>query len=147
MELTEDIISTHKNLSNYRAKFLEFVQKKPESLERWNFRWFKRHDKQVALQPWPTFINRYQKNEHIENLLARGDYLYSRVGFKCIESPPFSYQWGEKGCAVHDMVLGIFIVGNMYAGQWARILPKADSKGIINCAQEAEDSIGFEVEE
>jgi hypothetical protein len=346
MKITEDIITAHKNLSNYSVKFLEFVQKNPESLERWNFRWLRREDKQRALQPWPTFISnsrineikeesikisniiksipqrifandpgkmseyyniprenigvypaqiyekalrvlnlkgkavfcKYEQLEIIDNHLFFGDLkihilleqyhgvlspdimevfkrgnicLYNGpitnllsnklnlallsdlqdtdifthqerelikkyipwtrkitsgdIGFgqdkrkgedflrlnreklvlkfpggvggegifignktppdqwrqltahaikqgnwliqEYIESQPYLYQCGEKGCAVHDMVLGVFIVGDVHAGQWARILPKVDSKGIVNCARGAEDSIVFEVEE
>jgi hypothetical protein len=77
------------------------------------------------------------------NAIKQGNWLIQEY----IESQPYLYQWGEKGCVVHDMVLGVFTVGDVHAGQWARILPKVDSKGIINCAQGAEDSIVFEVEE
>lgn len=119
-------------LANTNVRFLEFVEKNPDTLKRSNFNLLELNHQVFKLQPWPTFINRYRKNEikevsvkicnlikslperifendpdkmsryykippdivemqlqgatheHIENLLARGDYLFSREGFKCL---------------------------------------------------------------
>jgi hypothetical protein len=62
-----------------------------------------------------------------------------------IESPSYLYQSGENGCAEHDIVWGFFILGSTYGGGWVRVLPKAKSKGVINCHQGATISVVFEV--
>jgi hypothetical protein len=133
MMITEDIKRIHKQLSNCSVKFLEFVEKDPDCLMRSSFSSLQWHDKQIKLQPWPTFINRNRKKdmeiasirlcnlikqvprrifnnnpakisqyyrmpldivkmqldtssqEHIDQLMARGDFIISASGLKCIE--------------------------------------------------------------
>lgn len=64
-----------------------------------------------------------------------------------IETTPYLYQRGEDGCVLHDGVWGFFVFGPRYSGEWLRVLPKLDNKGVINCHQGAEVSVIFEVEE
>jgi hypothetical protein len=64
-----------------------------------------------------------------------------------VEGMPGWYQVGDKGCELHEMVWGFFVLGAQYAGAWVRVLPQEDNKGIINCHQGAKVSIVFEVEE
>jgi len=133
MKITSDIKTTHRNLSVTNARFLEFVEKNPDSLKRSNFNLLELNDRVFKLQPWPTFINQSRKKEmeeagisicnlikalpqrlfdndpykisqyyeiplheaekqlkgisarHLDNLLARGDFILSSSGLKCIE--------------------------------------------------------------
>jgi len=63
-----------------------------------------------------------------------------------IETVPALYQAGEKGVLPHHIGLGIFLLGENYAGAWARVLPVKDNKGIINVKQGARVSIVLEVD-
>jgi len=133
MAIANDIKTNHRQLSHCSVKFLEFVEKNPDSFIRSNFSSLKWHDERVKLQPWPTFVNRKTKKklaiahlqvydlikklprrlfdnnpdkishyyeipvdlvkmqldatnqEHINQLLARGDFIFSPSGIKCIE--------------------------------------------------------------
>lgn len=64
-----------------------------------------------------------------------------------IELSSYLYQSGDEGCTLHEAVWGFFIFGPKYAGEWVRVLPKKDNKGVINCHQGASVSIIFEIEE
>lgn len=133
MKITNDIKTTHGDLANTNVRFLEFVEKNPDSLKRSNFDLLELNHQVFKLQPWPTFINQYRKKEmeeagisicnliktlpqrlfnndpykisqyyelplheaerqlkgisapHLNNLLARGDFILSSSGLKCIE--------------------------------------------------------------
>jgi len=56
------------------------------------------------------------------------------------------YQAGDNGCQLHDLVWGFFVMGDSYAGAWARVMPAENSKGVVNCHQGARISIIFEVD-
>ena len=57
------------------------------------------------------------------------------------------YQAGEEGCTPQDIVWGFFVFGSRYSGAWARVMPRDNSKGVINCHQGATVSIIFEVDD
>ncbi len=60
MEINNKIKTAHEMLSQCSLKFLEFVGKNPESLDRSNYSDLKWENE---LQPWPAFINGNMKNE------------------------------------------------------------------------------------
>ena len=64
-----------------------------------------------------------------------------------VESSPGIYQAGENGCERCDMVWGFFVFGSRYSGAWVRVMPQANSKGVVNCHQGATVSIIFEVDD
>jgi hypothetical protein len=64
-----------------------------------------------------------------------------------VESSPFVFQYGENGCTEHDVIWGLLAFGTEYAGGYLRLLPKSNSKGVINCAWGAEITTIFEVDE
>jgi hypothetical protein len=64
-----------------------------------------------------------------------------------VRSHPYLYQAGENGCLIHDAIWGFFVFGTRYGGEWVRVMPRKDSKGVINCHQGATVSIIFEVDE
>jgi hypothetical protein len=64
-----------------------------------------------------------------------------------VESAPFVFQYGENGCTEHDVIWGLLAFGTEYAGGYLRLLPKSNSKGVVNCAQGAEITTIFEVDE
>jgi hypothetical protein len=58
MEITKDIRDAHKILSDSSVKFLEFVEKNPDSLNRSNYKGlYEIHFDMVSPQPWPAFIS------------------------------------------------------------------------------------------
>jgi hypothetical protein len=64
-----------------------------------------------------------------------------------MEPTTYFYQQGENGYGEHHAVWGFFIFGSTYGGGWARVLPKKNKSGIINCHQGAKVSVIFEVED
>ncbi len=65
-----------------------------------------------------------------------------------VSSLPFLYQTAPTGCCGHDVVWGVFIFGESYAGTFLRVLPREkNTKGVINSHMGAEYSVVFEVEE
>lgn len=63
-----------------------------------------------------------------------------------IQPSPGLYQVGEDGCTLQDIVWGFFVFGSRYSGAWARVMPRENSKGVINCHQGATVSVIFEVD-
>lgn len=64
-----------------------------------------------------------------------------------VETPYFLYQNGPTGSQMHTTVWGFFVAGSTHSGQWVRVMPDTNKKGIINCHQGAEVSVVFEVGE
>jgi hypothetical protein len=157
MLIKKDFKENHKQLSDCNAKFLEFVEKNPDSLVRSNFSslvW----DENTKLQPWPLFINSTRKKEietatirlcklikqiplrifnnnpdkisqyykmpgdivkmqldtsdqgHIDQLMARGDFVMSSSGLKCIEFNVSSDLGGMEKPIWESMYLNIPII-------------------------------------
>ncbi len=64
-----------------------------------------------------------------------------------VEAPRLLYQRGEDGCAYHDTVWGIWILGSQYGAAFVRALPAGNARRVVNGAQGAEISIVFEVDD
>jgi hypothetical protein len=62
-------------------------------------------------------------------------------------SYPFVFQHGEEGYVPHDVSWGLFVFGSRYSGGWARVLPSAHEKGVVNAHQGAESILIFDVDE
>ncbi|HEX4953897.1 MAG TPA: hypothetical protein VF017_10950 [Thermoanaerobaculia bacterium] len=60
------------------------------------------------------------------------------------QSLPYLCQMGDRGCAVHDLVWGIFVFGSRYGGGFLRVMPR-DLHVPINSARGALEAILFEV--
>jgi hypothetical protein len=54
-----------------------------------------------------------------------------------IQPDSYLYQTGSHGCARNHVVWGCLAIGSHYAGSFMRVLPEADSKGVINAKQGA----------
>jgi hypothetical protein len=63
MKIINDIKTVHGNLANTNVRFLEFVEKKPDTLKRSNFNLLELNHQVFKLQPWPTFINQSRRKE------------------------------------------------------------------------------------
>jgi hypothetical protein len=61
-----------------------------------------------------------------------------------VESQPYVYQTGAVGCAPHDVIWGLFVLGSSYGGAFLRMQPK-DRGAIVNSSQGAIEGIVFEV--
>jgi hypothetical protein len=64
-----------------------------------------------------------------------------------VDAPRFLYRSGEEGCAFHDTVWGVWLLGSQYGASMVRLLPAAKSRKVVNAAQGAEVSAVFEVDE
>ncbi|MCP5050678.1 MAG: hypothetical protein GY940_26175, partial [bacterium] len=58
MEITQEIKDIHRQLSNTNQRFLEYVEKNPGCLEQANFPMPTLDIDFLALQAWPTLINK-----------------------------------------------------------------------------------------
>jgi hypothetical protein len=63
-----------------------------------------------------------------------------------VESIPFVYQSGDSGTSDHNVIWGLFVFGNSYAGGFLR-LGKKNTNHIINTAQGATESYMLQVVE
>lgn len=61
-----------------------------------------------------------------------------------VESLPYLYQCGDRGCVPHDLVWGPFVFGQSYGGVILRMQPKS-VQGAVNSALGATSGIVFEV--
>lgn len=65
-----------------------------------------------------------------------------------VQSRPFLFQTDPHGHAGHDVIWGVFIFGEHYAGTFLRVLSRNKRhKGVINSKQGAEYSVVLEVDE
>ncbi|MCU0285730.1 MAG: hypothetical protein MUF15_04955 [Acidobacteria bacterium] len=62
MEIPINAKKTAANLSKVNLDFLEFVQKNPSCFDRSHFKLLDLKDELFVLQPWPTFINRENRD-------------------------------------------------------------------------------------
>jgi hypothetical protein len=133
MKIPEEVKKAEARLSRINLDFLDFVRENPVCLDRSGFKLLELNDDLFTLQPWPTFINRENRDrfqvvslemqrlikliplrvfgnnfekmsryyeipvntielqlegvneEHLENLLGRGDFILSDAGLKCLE--------------------------------------------------------------
>jgi uncharacterized circularly permuted ATP-grasp superfamily protein len=49
-----------------------------------------------------------------------------------VKSQEYWYETYKNDAALHELVLGLFVFGNTYAGGFARILPSGNEYGVIN---------------
>jgi hypothetical protein len=63
MQIPDEALLAHGKLSDCSLKFLEFVEKCPESLVLSNFDLLELNDELFKLHPWPTFIDERCKSE------------------------------------------------------------------------------------
>jgi len=64
-----------------------------------------------------------------------------------VETPRGLYQLGEDGCAYHDIVWAVWILGSQYGGSMVRAIPAGNTRKVVNAAQGAEICAVFEVDE
>lgn len=65
------------------------------------------------------------------------------VAQEALESRPYLYQNGERGCSPHDAIWGPFVFGDEYAGAILRVQPKA-AGGAVNLSLEATEGVVLE---
>ena len=79
----------------------------------------------------------------VNNALRKRTYLVQEF----VEAPQFLYRSGEAGCALHDTVWGVWLLGSQYGAAMVRALPAGKTRKVVNAAQGAEVSAVFEVDE
>lgn len=84
---------------------------------------------------WEEVVNR-----------ALGDKTGNWIAQEYIEPAVHLYQYGNQGCAEHQVIWGIFIFGTAYGGGSLRLIPYENTNGVINTRQGATKTIIFEVE-
>jgi hypothetical protein len=77
MNIAENVKEAEAKLSRVNVDFLEFVRDNPETLNRSNFKLLELNDKLFTLQPWPTFVNRENRNRFREVSLKMWELLKS----------------------------------------------------------------------
>ena len=77
---------------------------------------------------------------------ALGDETGNWIAQEYIEPAAHLYQYGDQGCAEHQVIWGVFIFGTAYGGGFLRIMPYENTNGVINTRQGATKTIIFEVE-
>jgi tyrocidine synthetase-3 len=82
-----------------------------------------------------------QWEQWVKTALHKKDWVVQEL----VEAPGGVYQlrdsWGY-----YDMVWGFFIFGSQYTGACLRVMPREQSKGVINCHEGASASVVFEVD-
>jgi len=78
----------------------------------------------------------------IDRGIAEGGWVLQRT----VDSQPYLYQSGERGCEPHDVVWGPFVFGERYAGAILRMQPAA-ARDAVNLSRSATEGIVFEVAE
>lgn len=79
----------------------------------------------------------------VKTALRKKDFLVQEL----VESPRGLYQLGENGCAYHDTVWGVWILGSQYGASFVRVQPAGNVRKVVSGAQGAEISFAFEVDE
>lgn len=86
---------------------------------------------------------RKQWEDLVNTALHQKNFLVQEL----VEAPRGLYQLGEDGCAHHDTVWGVWILGSRYGASFVRALPGGKARRVVNGAQGAEISVVFEVEQ
>jgi len=79
----------------------------------------------------------------VKTALRKKDFLVQEL----VESPRGLYQQGEDGCAYHDTVWGVWILGSRYGASFVRVQPAGNARKVVSGAQGAEISVVFEADE
>ena len=79
----------------------------------------------------------------VKTALRKKDFLVQEL----VEAPRLLYQLGEDGCAYHDIVWGVWMLGPQYGASFVRAVPGGNARRVVNGAQGAEISIVFETDE
>lgn len=76
----------------------------------------------------------------VEEAFATGTW----VAQEYVESFPFQCQTGEEGASDHDVIWGLFTGGKTWDGAFLRVMARQGSRGVVNSAQGAQETIVFE---
>ena len=83
--------------------------------------------------------------ERVERALAEGDWILQER----IEPLPYVHQHGERGCGPHDVVWGLFVLGDRYGGSFLSLAHREartrTEGGVINVMRGATVGVVFEV--
>jgi hypothetical protein len=110
------------------------------------------HREQLILKPSNSiagtnvFIGKNTPQQKWEQICHQALTQKSWLVQEYVASVPYLYQFDEEGSVIHDAVWGFFVCGSTYAGLCVRVLPMANTSGVINDAQGAVTSIAFEVD-
>lgn len=81
-------------------------------------------------------------NDTLRQALASGGWIVQEY----VETEPLALHDGEHGWALHDLVWGIFTLGQSGGGGFVRAMPRG-RPGIINSSLGAMDTVFFEIED
>ena len=77
----------------------------------------------------------------LKKAFSHGDWLVQEY----FASHPYLFQVGDEGYDVHDMVWGLFGLGDEYGGGFLRMMPKNSGDGVINSARGATEGLMWEI--
>jgi len=92
-----------------------------------------------------VFVGRFTPAGTWEEAVRRALEKTGWVVQEHVESLPYLYQSGERGCSPHDVIWGPFYFGDTYGGAILRMQPKAE-RGPVNLSLNATEGIVFEVQ-
>jgi glutathione synthase/RimK-type ligase-like ATP-grasp enzyme len=81
--------------------------------------------------------------EALAEALAAGDWIAQEY----VEPLSVEYQIGAEGCTPHEVIWGIFVLGETLGGGFLRMMPRGAGDGVINSARGATEGPIFEVRE
>lgn len=87
-------------------------------------------------------IGRYTEPERWEEAVQDALEDGLSIAQELVEPSSRPHQVGASGAAPHDVVWGLFVFGETFAGSFLRLLPSG-VQGIINAAQGADESVVF----
>jgi hypothetical protein len=88
MNITDELIRSHNELSETSTRFLDYAGKNPDMLQRANFQPLLAYNNELyKLQPWPTFIDQYKKSE-IQDLSVKLFDLHKRIIRRFFQDDP-----------------------------------------------------------
>jgi hypothetical protein len=101
----------------------------------------------IGLGGQRVYIGQDTFRKQWENLVNTALHQKNFLVQELVEAPRGLYQLGEDGCALHDTVWGVWILGSQYGASFVRALPGGNARRVVNGAQGAEISAVFEVEQ
>jgi hypothetical protein len=95
-----------------------------------------------------VFVGKYTPEDQWDEAVnqALSDTKRNWIVQDWVESYPYLFQKGDQGSGEYDAVWGLFVFGAHYGGEFLRVMPRENSKGVINTAQGAEKTTVFEAE-
>lgn len=88
-----------------------------------------------------TGKSQHEWEQALQRALSERDWIVQRF----VGCPPVLYQHGPSGCCPHNVIWGLFALGQEYGGAFLRLLPQQNGK-VVNRQRGSVDGVVLEVE-